>query len=363
MIVGVPREVKEAEHRVAIVPGGVEMLVKGGHQVYIEKGAGVGAGIPDSRFISAGAKIMPQAGDIWQMAEMIIKVKEPIASEYNLLKPRQILYTYLHLAAQPDLTEVLLDKEIAAIAYETIELDDHSLPLLTPMSEVAGRMAVQAGAQCLEKRSGGKGLLLGGVPGVRRGRVAIIGGGVAGINAAKVAIGLGAQVTILDINPARLSYLDDVFGNNINTLMSNPENISSAVQEADLVIGAVLVTGAKAPVLVSEEMIKTMEAGSVVVDVAIDQGGCFETSRATSHLEPVFELHGILHYCVANIPGGVPQTSTYAMTNVTMNYAQLLANSGLDRALAISRPLQRGLNTHNGVITHEAVAKSLPQVS
>lgn len=359
MLIGIPKEIKNRENRVAVVPGGVEVLVAAGHKVIIEKGAGIGAGIPDSKYEAAGATIINTAKQVWDDAEMIMKVKEPIPEEYSKMRSGQILYTYLHLAAVPELAKALLERKVTAIAYETIELANGSLPLLTPMSEVAGRMAVQVGAQCLQKHNGGKGVLLGGVPGVKRGRVAIIGGGVVGINSAKMAIGLGAQVTMLDVNPARLAYLDDIFGNNIQTLMSNPENIANAVAEADLLVGAVLITGAKAPCLVNREMVRTMEPDSVIVDVAIDQGGCVETIRATTHDDPVFKDEGVLHYGVTNIPGDVPKTSTYALTNVTIKYAMELANKGLARALDESEPLRKGLNSFNGKLTHQAVAEAL----
>ena len=359
MLIGVPREVKNRENRVGIVPGGVELLVKQGHTVFVEKEAGVGAGIPDARYEEAGAKMVDTPDEIWSLAEMVMKVKEPIAEEYGRMRDGQILYTYLHLAAVPELAKVLVEKRVSAIAYETIELSDRSLPLLTPMSEVAGRMAVQVGARCLQKHAGGKGLLLGGVPGVRRGRVVIIGGGVVGINSAKMAIGLGANVTILDINAQRLAYLDDIFGNNIETLMSNPENIGKSVQQADLVIGAVLIPGAKAPRLVTRDMIRIMEPNSVVADVAIDQGGCIETIRPTTHDDPVYTEEGVLHYGVTNIPGDVPMTSTYALTNVTLKYALDLANKGLDRAVSESPALLKGLNTYQGYVTYKAVADDL----
>ncbi len=359
MLIGVPKEVKNRENRVGVVPGGVAQLIRAGHKVLIQKGAGLGAGIPDEKFIAAGAEIVPTAEDVWGRAEMVMKVKEPIEQEYKLMRDGQILYTYLHLAAVPELARQLAERKVSAIAYETIELANGSLPLLTPMSEVAGRMAVQVGAQCLQKHHGGKGLLLGGVPGVKRGRVTIIGGGVVGINSAKMAVGLGAAVTILDVNAARLAYLDDVFGNNISTLMSNPENIATAVRESDLVVGAVLITGAKAPMLVSRKEIASMEPDSVVVDVAIDQGGCIETIKPTTHDEPVYKAEGVLHYGVTNIPGDVPMTSTYALTNVTLRYALELANKGLVRALEQNESLRKGLNTHAGKITHKAVAEAL----
>ncbi|SME88058.1 alanine dehydrogenase [Pseudobacteriovorax antillogorgiicola] len=359
MIIGVPKEVKNRENRVAVVPGGVKMFTAAGHEVLIQQGAGLGAGITDEEYKLAGAKILPTAGDVWGQAEMIMKVKEPIAEEFPLMREGQILYTYLHLAAAQDLGHELVKRKVSAIAYETIQLPNGALPLLTPMSEVAGRMSVQVGAQCLQKHRGGKGLLLGGVPGVRRGRVTIIGGGVVGINAAKMAIGLGARVTMLDVNAARLAYLDDVFGTDIDTLMSNPENISKSVEESDLVVGAVLIAGAKAPCLVNREMIATMERNSAVVDVAIDQGGCIETIKPTTHDDPVFVEEDVIHYGVTNIPGDVPRTSTYALTNVTHKYAMDLANKGLEKALALDPALKLGLNTFQGIATYRAVAEAL----
>ncbi|MBC7660307.1 MAG: alanine dehydrogenase [Chitinophagaceae bacterium] len=359
MIIGVPKEIKNRENRVAIVPGGVKMLVDAGHKVLVERSAGVGAGIPDEKFSAAGAQIIDKAADVWGAADMIIKVKEPVQAEFPLLKKGQILYTYLHLAAAQELGHELVKRGVSAIAYETIQLPNGSLPLLTPMSEVAGRVSVQVGAQCLQKHRGGKGILLGGVPGVRRGRVAIVGGGVVGINAAKMAIGLGARVTILDVNAARLAYLDDIFGNDADTLMSTPENIANAVAESDLVVGAVLIAGAKAPCLVNREMVKSMSPGSVIVDVAIDQGGCIETIRPTTHDDPVYTEEGVIHYGVTNIPGDVPMTSTYALTNVTLRYAMDLANKGLEKALKESEALRLGLNVYQGQVTHSAVAEAM----
>ena len=359
MIIGVPKEVKNRENRVAMVPGGVELLKRAGHKILVQKGAGMGAGITDEMYKNFGATMVEDAASVWGDADMIVKVKEPVAQEFPLMKAGQILYTYLHLAAATDLGHELIKRKVNSVAYETIELDNGALPLLTPMSEVAGRMSVQVGAQCLQHHRGGKGQLLGGVPGVRRGRVTIIGGGVVGINAAKMAIGLGARVTILDVNAARLAYLDDIFGNNTDTLMSNPENISKAVSESDLVVGAVLITGAKAPTLVSRNLVSEMEPRSVIVDVAIDQGGCIETIRPTTHDDPTYVEEGVLHYGVTNIPGDVPMTSTYALTNVTLKYALELANKGLDRALEESRPLRLGLNTYQGQVTHTAVAEAL----
>jgi alanine dehydrogenase len=359
MIVGVPKEIKDRENRVGVVPGGVAQLISAGHKVLIQKGAGVGAGIPDDKFIAVGAEIVNTKEDIWSRADMVMKVKEPIKDEYPLMRDGQILYTYLHLAAVPELAKELVARKVSAVAYETIELPNGSLPLLTPMSEVAGRMAVQVGAQCLQKHNGGKGLLLGGVPGVKRGRVTIIGGGVVGVNSAKMAVGLGASVIILDVNAARLAYLDDIFGNNVTTLMSNPENIANSVRESDLVVGAVLITGAKAPMLVKRAHVASMEPDSVVVDVAIDQGGCIETIKPTTHSDPVYKAEGVLHYGVTNIPGDVPKTSTYALTNVTLKYALDLANKGLSRAFEENESLRKGLNTHAGKVTHKAVAEAL----
>lgn len=359
MIIGVPSEVKNRENRVAMVPGGVKVLTDAGHKVLIQKSAGLGAGITDDMFKKSGATIVDNADKVWSDAEMIVKVKEPIAEEFPRMREDQIVYTYLHLAAAQELGHELVKRKVSSIAYETIELEDRSLPLLTPMSEVAGRMSVQVGAQCLQHHCGGKGQLLGGVPGVRRGRVTIIGGGVVGINAAKMAVGLGARVTILDINPQRLAYLDDIFGNDIDTLMSNPENIANSVAESDLVVGAVLITGAKAPTLVPRSLVAEMEPRSVVVDVAIDQGGCIETIKPTSHDEPTFVEENVVHYGVTNIPGDVPMTSTYALTNVTLKYALELANKGLERALEESAALKLGLNTYKGQVTHRAVAQAL----
>ena len=359
MIIGVPKEVKTRENRVAVVPGGVKLLKSAGHKILIEKNAGIGAGVNDIDFENAGATILSSAEEVWQQADMIIKVKEPIPSEYPLIRQNQILFTFLHLAADKKLAQVLLQKEVTGIAYETIELEDGSLPLLKPMSEVAGKMSIQAGIQCLQKSKGGKGVLLGGVPGVRRRQVAIIGGGIVGLNAAKIAVGLGAEVSIFDVNLNRLAYLDDIFGNRITTVMSNPENISYQLMRSDLVIGAVLVTGAKAPTLISEDMIKNMEPGSAVVDVAIDQGGCIETIKPTSLEEPTFTKHNIVHYGVTNIPGDVPLTSTYALSNVTLKYALHIANKGIQRAAKESKELRYGINTYKGKLSHKAVASAL----
>ncbi|ANC79071.1 alanine dehydrogenase [Fictibacillus phosphorivorans] len=358
MIIGVPAEIKNNENRVAITPSGVITLTAAGHKVLVENNAGVGSGFTNEDYAAAGAEIVAEAQDAWS-AEMVMKVKEPLASEYKFFRSDLILFTYLHLAAEPALAKALTESGVTAIAYETVEFN-RTLPLLTPMSEVAGRMSAQIGAQFLEKPKGGKGILLAGVPGVRRGKVTIIGGGVVGTNAAKVAIGLGADVTIIDLSPDRLRQLDDIFGNSIQTLMSNPLNIAQAVAESDLVIGAVLIPGAKAPKLVTEEMIKSMTPGSVVVDVAIDQGGIFETvDRITTHDNPTYDKHGVVHYAVANMPGAVPRTSTIALTNVTVPYALQIANKGAQAAIAQNPSLKAGLNTAGGFVTYEAVATDL----
>ncbi|RXS87218.1 alanine dehydrogenase [Geobacillus zalihae] len=359
MIIGVPKEIKNNENRVAITPAGVLSFVQAGHTVLIEKEAGVGSGFSDSDYARAGAQIIERAEDVWAQADMVMKVKEPLPSEYGYFRPGLILFTYLHLAADPELTRALKESGVIAIAYETVQVG-RTLPLLTPMSEVAGRMAAQIGAQFLEKPYGGKGILLGGVPGVARGKVVIIGGGVVGTNAAKVAVGLGADVTIIDLNADRLRELDDIFGNQITTLMSNPMNIAEAVAEADLVIGAVLIPGARAPKLVTEDMVKAMKPGSVIVDVAIDQGGIVETSdHVTTHDDPTYVKHGVVHYAVANMPGAVPRTSTIALTNVTMPYALQIANKGVMQAITDNPALELGVNVANGEITYEAVARDL----
>ncbi|WP_223591004.1 alanine dehydrogenase [Neobacillus bataviensis] len=358
MRIGVPKEIKNNENRVAMTPAGVVNLVKFGHEVMIEKGAGLGSGFIDDDYSSAGAKLVETAEEAWSM-EMVMKVKEPLPSEYKYFREGLILFTYLHLAPEPELTKALIDKKVVGIAYETVQLANRSLPLLTPMSEVAGRMAAQIGAQFLEKVYGGKGILLSGVPGVQRGTVTIIGGGVAGTNAAKMAIGLGAKVTIIDLNPDRLRQLDDIFGSDVTTLMSNPYNIAEAVKESDLVIGAVLIPGAKAPKLVTQDMIKSMKPGSVVVDIAIDQGGIFETTdRITTHDNPTYERHGVVHYAVANMPGAVPRTSTIALTNVTVPYAVEIANKGYQKACLNNEALLKGINTLGGFVTYEAVAEA-----
>lgn len=356
MIISIPKELKIRESRVGLLPGGCEQLVSRGHQVLVEAGAGLGVGFSDAQYQQSGASIVADPDELWQRADMVMKVKEPIESEYHRLRPDLLLYTYLHLAAEPDLTKQLIEKEVTSIAYETIQDDFGGLPLLKPMSEVAGRMSVQVGAQSLQKHRGGKGLLLGGVPGVRRGEVAIIGGGVVGVNAIKMALGLGSRVTVLDVSADRLAYLDDIFGQQITTLMSNPETISTSVARSDLVIGGVLVTGAKSPVLVSKKMIQSMESGSVIVDVAIDQGGCIETIKPTTHDNPTYVVDDVIHYGVTNIPGDVPLTSTYALTNVTLPIALQLADKGVERALVEHENLRHGLNTFAGKVTYQAVA-------
>ncbi|MEC1688365.1 alanine dehydrogenase [Bacillus mojavensis] len=358
MIIGVPKEIKNNENRVALTPGGVSQLVSNGHRVLVESGAGLGSGFENEAYESAGAEIIADPKQVWD-AEMVMKVKEPLPEEYAYFRKGLVLFTYLHLAAEPELAQALKDKGVTAIAYETVS-EGRALPLLTPMSEVAGRMAAQIGAQFLEKPKGGKGILLAGVPGVARGKVTIIGGGVVGTNAAKMAVGLGADVTIIDLNADRLRQLDDIFGHQIKTLISNPVNIADSVAEADLLICAVLIPGAKAPTLVTEEMVKQMKPGSVIVDVAIDQGGIVETvDHITTHDQPTYEKHGVVHYAVANMPGAVPRTSTIALTNVTVPYALQIANKGAAKALEDNAALRAGLNTANGHVTYEAVAKDL----
>lgn len=358
MIIGVPKEIKNNENRVALTPGGVSQLVSNGHRVLVESGAGLGSGFENEAYESAGAEIIADPKQVWD-AEMVMKVKEPLPEEYAYFRKGLVLFTYLHLAAEPELAQALKDNGVTAIAYETVS-EGRTLPLLTPMSEVAGRMAAQIGAQFLEKPKGGKGILLAGVPGVARGKVTIIGGGVVGTHAAKMAVGLGADVTIIDLNADRLRQLDDIFGHQIKTLISNPVNIADSVAEADLLICAVLIPGAKAPTLVTEEMVKQMKPGSVIVDVAIDQGGIVETvDHITTHDQPTYEKHGVVHYAVANMPGAVPRTSTIALTNVTVPYALQIANKGAAQALADNAALRAGLNTANGHVTYEAVAKDL----
>ncbi|MBW2704124.1 MAG: alanine dehydrogenase [Deltaproteobacteria bacterium] len=358
MIVGVPKEIKVREYRVGMTPGGVKKLVDRGHKVLVETKAGIGSGLSDDEYHAAGAEIVKDIQTIYGRADMVVKVKEPIEPEYDLIRENQIIYTYLHLAADETLTHKLLERKCIAIAYETIQLPDGSLPLLKPMSEVAGRMATQVGANTLEKENGGKGLLLGGVPGVRQGRVVVLGGGVVGLNATKMAVGLGAQVSVLDVNLSTLNYLDDIFHGRVQTVYSDSESIRRYVAEADLLIGAVLIAGAKAPNLVNREMLRSMEDGSVLVDVAVDQGGCIETTKPTTHDDPTFVVDGVVHYCVANMPGAVAHTSTFALTNTTIAYAAMLADLGAEAAARKDRALALGFNAYKGKITCLAVAEA-----
>jgi alanine dehydrogenase len=358
MIVGVPKEIKADEHRVALVPGGAQTLVRRGHQVLVQAGAGRDSGFPDAAYAAAGAETVPEAAAVFERAGLILKVKEPLESEYRLLRKGQMLFTYLHLAPAPALAEALMRSGCTAIAYETVELEDGTLPLLVPMSEVAGRMSVQVGAHCLEIQKGGRGVLLAGIPGVRPGRVLILGGGVVGSHAAQMAVGLGADVVMMDIRADVLARLDLVFQGRLKTVFSSAHAIDDEIAAADLVIGAVLVAGAKAPRLVTREHLRSMQPGAVIVDVAIDQGGCCETSRPTTHHEPTYVEEGVVHYCVANIPGAVARTSTLGLTNVTLPYALRLAEHGLD-ALREDPALARGLNVLGGKIRHPSVAAAL----
>ena len=359
MRVAVPKEVKVHEYRVGLVPGGAAQLIADGHEVFVQSGAGRGSGIPDEAYEAVGCTMVMGAERAWELGEMVMKVKEPVAEEYPRMQQGQLVYTYFHLAAVPELATVLLDKEITAVAYETIQTPDGALPLLQPMSEVAGRMSVQVGARCLEKEFGGRGVLLGGIPGVQRGKVVILGGGTVGTEAAKIAMGMGAQVTVLDINMQRLRYLDDVFGNRMQTMYSNPQTIREEVVTADLVVGAVLIPGARAPHLIREEHLQEMLPGSVVVDVSVDQGGCIETCRPTTHDNPTYIVHDVVHYCVANMPGAVSRTSTYGLTNVTLSYARKLASMGFVDAVKSDPALALGVNTHAGTVTYEVVARDL----
>ncbi len=358
MKIGTIKEIKDSEYRVGLVPGGVKELMHAGHQIFIEKDAGLGSGVENEDFEAAGAKILASADEVVDAVEMLIKVKEPLTQEVAKLREGQILFTYLHLAPLAKLTDSLLKRGISGIAYETITARDGSLPLLTPMSEVAGRMAIQEGARYLERAQGGLGILLGGVPGVPRGEVVIVGGGVVGLNAAKMAVGLGARVTILEKSLSRMQYLDDIFEGRVTTLMSNPITVHESVRTADLLVGAVLIPGASAPKLVTEGMVKEMKKGSVVVDVAVDQGGCIETTHATTHSDPTYILHDVVHYCVANMPGAVPRTSTFALTNVTLPFAMQLADRGVAAAVRANEHLRAGVNTYKGRVTCAPVAES-----
>jgi len=359
MKIGCPKEIKVHEYRVGLVPAGVRELVTAGHQLLIETGAGAGIGISDDAYRAAGASVLPDAKSVFDAAELVVKVKEPQLPECAMLRRGQLLFTYLHLAADPAQAQALVKSGVTAIAYETVTVPDRSLPLLTPMSEVAGRMSIQVGATALQKANGGFGVLLGGVPGVAPARVVILGGGVAGTNAAQMAVGLGAQVTIVDRSLRRLRELDAQFGNTIATAYSTTESIERLVTQADLVIGAVLVTGAAAPRLVTRDMVRRMAKGAVLVDISIDQGGCFETSKPTTHADPTYVVDGVVHYCVTNMPGAVPRTSTFALTNATLPYVRALADLGWRMALARDAGFAAGLNVHDGAITHEAVARAL----
>ena len=358
MLVGVPREVKNHEYRVAITPAGVMELVGHGHEVLVEHDAGVGSSIADEEFVAAGATILPTADDVWAAGELILKVKEPIAAEYHRMRPDQVLFTYLHLAASRECTEALVASGITAVAYETVELPDGSLPLLAPMSEVAGRLAPQVGSHTLMRAYGGRGVLLGGVSGVHAGKVVVLGAGVAGANAAAIALGMQAEVLVLDRNIARLRHLDAIYQGHLQTVASNSYEVQRCVTDADLVIGAVLVHGAKAPKLVSTELVAQMKPGSVLVDISIDQGGCFEDSRPTTHADPTYPVANSLFYCVANMPGAVPHTSTWALTNVTLPYAVELANAGWRAAMRRDHALALGLNIHAGEVVYGAVAEA-----
>ncbi len=358
MIIGVPREVKDREYRVGMVPAGAAHLADGGHRVLVEEGAGAGSGFADQEYRAAGAELMPDRRRLYGESDLVVKVKEPVAEEYDLLRPGLILFTYLHLASSRELTLALMERGVTAVAYETVATEGGEHPLLAPMSEVAGRLSVQIGMSYLRKDMGGSGVLLGGVPGVPRGQVTVIGGGTVGINAVKVALGLGADVTVLDINPARMAYLDDIFGGRLETLMSNRYNIETAAVKADILVGAVYVTGARAPVLVSEETVKRMRPGSVIVDVAIDQGGCVATMHPTTHSAPTYTAHGVIHFGVTNMPGVVPRTSTYALTNVTLPYVERIAGLGLEKAAEADASLRRGLNVMAGALLQTQVAEA-----
>ncbi len=358
MIIGLPKEIKDNEYRVAVIPGGVRQLVDSGHEVLVQAGAGEGSGFSDEEYGWGGGRIVAENNEVWA-ADLVVKVKEPLSSEYDLMHPGLTLFTYLHLAAEKELTLAMVEHSVTGIAYETVEEANGSLPLLTPMSEVAGRMAVQVGAQYLEKKNGGRGKLLSGVPGVRPADVTILGAGVVGTNAAQIALGMGASVIVLDIDAERLRYLDQVLHGRLSTMSANPYNIAEAVKRADLLIGAVLVKGAKAPCLVTREMIRRMEPGSVVVDVAVDQGGCCETICPTSHSDPVYVVDGVLHYGVTNMPGAVPRTSTYALSNATLPYLMKLAEEGIEEAIKNDAVLSKGVNVYKGKVTYQAVADAL----
>ncbi|MCF2488829.1 alanine dehydrogenase [Dyadobacter sp. CY347] len=356
MIIGVPKEIKNNENRVAVTPAGVTEFRKHGHTIYVQAEAGKGSGFSDELYAEAGAVILPTIEEVYAIAEMIIKVKEPIASEYGLIKENQLLFTYFHFASSEPLTHAMIERKAVCLAYETVEKTDRSLPLLVPMSEVAGRMAIQEGAKYLEKPMGGFGILLGGVAGVKPANVLVLGGGIVGTQAAKMAAGLGANVTIVDISLPRLRYLEDIMPANVDTVMSNEYNIRELIKSTNLIIGGVLIPGAKAPSLITRDMLKLMKPGTVMVDVAIDQGGCFETSKATTHEDPIYEVDGVVHYCVANMPGAVPYTSTLALTNATLPYALHLANNGWKSACSTNEELRKGLNVVNGKVVFKGVS-------
>ena len=358
MVVGVPKEIKTEENRVAVTPTGAAAFIARGHKVVVQKGAGLGSGFTDRAYQVAGAILTHGGDEIWAQAELIMKVKEPQPSEFQLLRPGMILFTYLHLAANETVTRVLLEKKITAIAYETIQLEDGTLPLLAPMSEIAGRLSLQVGAWCLQAENGGRGILLGGASGVRPGKVVILGAGMSGTAACQVAAGMGAYVSILDVNPTKLRYVHDILGGHVTTLMSNRANIEEAVVDADLIIGSVLIPGAQAPKLISRDLVKRMRPGAAFVDISIDQGGCAETSRPTTHRQPIYLEENVVHYCVTNMPAIVPNTSTYALTNSTLSYGLQLANRGFPQALARDKALRKGLNTFDGKVTHEGVASA-----
>lgn len=357
MIIGIPKEIKAEENRVAITPAGVSALVAHGHRVLIQRGAGLGSGLTDAQYRAAGARLVP-VRQVWHDAEMIVKVKEPLASEFRYLREGLIVFTYLHLAACPELTKILRAKKVNAIGYETIQFDDGSLPLLAPMSEVAGRLSIQVGSWCLQRQNGGRGILLAGASGVRPANVVILGAGIAGANACQIAAGVGAHVSIVDRNPTRLRYIHDILGGHVTTVMSNRANVEEEVAAADLIVGAVLVTGAKAPHLVTRKMVRTMKPGTAIVDISIDQGGCIETSRPTTLDAPIYIAERVVHYCVTNMPAIVPRTSTFALTNATLSYAVELAEKGLRRALRENPALQRGANVLDGHVTHAGVAEA-----
>jgi alanine dehydrogenase len=358
MIIGVPKEIKPSENRVAVTPAGVMEFIKHGHTVYVQSTAGEGSGFSDAEYKKAGAKILPKIEDVYSKAQMIIKVKEPIAKEYKLIKKDQLLFTYFHFASYEPLTKAMIKSGATCLAYETVEATDRSLPLLIPMSEVAGRMAIQEGAKYLEKPMGGRGILLGGVPGVAPAKILVLGGGIVGTHAAKMAAGMGADVTILDVSLKRLRYLEDIMPANVNTMMSNEYTIRRLIKDHDLIVGAVLIPGAKAPNLITRDMLKEMRPGTVLVDVAVDQGGCIETCKPTTHEDPIFVVDGVVHYCVANMPGAVPYTSTIALTNATLPYALQLANKGWKQACQDNQELKLGLNVVSGKVVYKAVAEA-----